>query len=180
MKVDLEKDSDMISEMLFRPVTCCFSGHRPSKLTWLDNESDVRYTALQNNLYTETVKLYESGIRRFICGMALGADLLFCKTVLALRDEREDVFFEAAIPFDGQAAGWADADRKLYYDIRSAADKETYVSREYHKGCMAKRNRYMVDRSSVLMLVYAGLPGGTEYTMKYAMKKGLEIIHVDF
>ena len=37
-------------------------------------------------------------------------------------------------------------------------------------------NRYMVDRSTLLIGVYNGAPkGGTAYTVKYAQKKGLEI-----
>ncbi len=40
-------------------------------------------------------------------------------------------------------------------------------------GCMQRRNRYMVDRSSLLIAVYDGIPqGGTLNTLSYAMGKG--------
>jgi uncharacterized phage-like protein YoqJ len=43
---------------------------------------------------------------------------------------------------------------------------------------MLKRNRYMVDHSSVLIAVFDGVLGGTMQTINYARKKGLEIIEI--
>ena len=40
------------------------------------------------------------------------------------------------------------------------------------------RNRYMVDASRVLVAVYNGTAGGTQNTMLYAMRQGLEIIEL--
>ena len=33
-----------------RPVTCCFTGHRPEKLPWGDDEADPRCRALKRKL----------------------------------------------------------------------------------------------------------------------------------
>lgn len=44
---------------------------------------------------------------------------------------------------------------------------------------MLRRNRYMVDRSSLLIAVYDGTPkGGTMNTLAYCRAKGLEIDHL--
>ena len=52
-------------------------------------------------------------------------------------------------------------------------DLETVVQHTYTPGCMNRRNRYMVDRSSLLIAVYGGIPqGGTLNTLSYAMGKG--------
>ena len=44
---------------------------------------------------------------------------------------------------------------------------------------MHRRDRYMVDRSSVILAVFDGTPGGTLYTLNYAMDKKLEILLLD-
>ena len=42
---------------------------------------------------------------------------------------------------------------------------------------MNRRNRYMVDRSSLLIAVYDGIPqGGTLNTLSYAMGQGVRTV----
>ena len=49
------------------------------------------------------------------------------------------------------------------------------VQHQYDRGCMMRRNRYMVNRSVRLIAVYDGTPkGGTFNTLAYAMRRGLE------
>lgn len=83
--------------MRARPISCCFSGHRPGKLPWGDDEGDRRCLALKERLWNEMEAAYEQGYRHFICGMAQGCDLYFCELALALRQLHGDVTVEAAI-----------------------------------------------------------------------------------
>ncbi|MBO4914308.1 MAG: DUF1273 family protein [Oscillospiraceae bacterium] len=161
-----------------RENTCCFTGYRPDKLPWGVNEEDERCLILKEKLADVAAALYESGVRRFICGMALGCDTYFCEAALALREEHDDVTVEAAIPCLGQAERWPKADRERYYRLSSRCDVETLIGREYTPDCMAKRNRYMIEQSSVLVAVYDGRWGGTMQTVNLARKQGLEIIEV--
>lgn len=162
-----------------REKTCCFTGHRPNKLPWRDDETDPRCLALKARLAAEVERAYEKGLRHFICGMAQGADFYFCEAVLALRDRQPDVTLEAAIPCEEQAARWKERDRNRYYGLMGRCDFETMVQRHYDRGCMLRRDRYMVDRSSLLIAVYGGMLGGTMYTLAYAMKRGLEVVTLD-
>jgi len=114
-----------------------------------------------------------------MCGMALGADCYFCEAVISLRDSRPDVTLEAVIPCEEQAAHWRERDRQRYFRLVAQCDQETLLQRHYDRGCMLRRNRYMVDRSERLIAVYDGLLGGTMYTISYAMKRGLQIITLD-
>ena len=41
---------------------------------------------------------------------------------------------------------------------------------------MLRRDRYMVDHSSLLIAAFDGTGGGTMYTLNYAMKQGLAIV----
>ena len=52
------------------------------------------------------------------------------------------------------------------------------VSNHYTPTCMMDRNRYMVDKSSILIACYDGKSGGTWNTIKYAMDRDLEIIRL--
>ena len=162
-----------------RDTTCCFTGYRPEKLPWGTREGDPRCLALKQRLTMAVEEAYGRGMRHFICGMARGADFYFCEVVLALRKARPDVSVEAAIPCEEQAAGWGEEDRERYFRLVEQCDYETMVQHRYDKGCMLRRNRYMVDRSSLLIAVFDGLLGGTMYTVSYAMKKGLEIVTLD-
>ena len=160
-----------------KKTSCCFTGHRAEKLPWT-SENDSRCLALKQKIWDSLLALYASGIRHFICGMATGCDIYFGEAVIALRSERPDVTLEAAIPFEGQSQHWADAVRKRYYRLAEECDKQTVLHRNYTPDCMMDRNRYMVDHSGTLLAVYNGSPGGTQATMLYALRQGLEIIEI--
>lgn len=160
-----------------RETTCCFSGHRPSRLPWGDRENDPRCLALKDKLDQALAEAYEAGYRHFLCGMAQGADLYFCEAVLALRQVHPDVTVEAAVPFQGQADRWPETDRQRRAILLDQCNFETVVQHHYSPGCMSRRNRYMVDRSSLLIAVYDGdSPGGTMNTLAYAARQDVTTV----
>ena len=159
--------------------TCCFSGYRPEKLPWGTDEEAQRCRALKEKLIMNAERMILSGIRHFICGMARGSDMYFCEAVLLLRENHPGVTIEAAIPYEKQSSGWREEDRERYSRLVKQCDHVSYISREYTRSCMLRRNRFMVDNSSVLIAVFDGKPGGTKYTLKYAGQRGLEIIKIE-
>lgn len=162
-----------------RETTCCFTGHRPSKLPWGEDETDPRCLALKDAIRRELEKAYDRGYRHFICGMARGCDLYFCEAAHTLRDNRPGVTVEAAIPCETQADSWPQPDRERYERLVGLCDFETVVQREYDRGCMLRRNRYMVDRSGLLIAALDGGKGGALYTASYALKHGVEVVVID-
>lgn len=162
-----------------RETTCCFSGHRPSKLPWGDDETDSRCLRLKEAIARAVERAYDRGYRHFVCGMAQGADFYFCEAVQKLRDERPDVTVEAAIPCEEQAARWLERDRDRYFRLVGLCDFETMVQHHYDRNCMLRRNRYMVDRSSLLIAAFDGTMGGTMYTITYAMKREVEVVTIE-
>ena len=164
--------------LINRDNTCCFSGYRPEKLPWEENEDDPRCGALIDKLAVITERIHQTGIRHFITGMARGCDTFFCEAVLNLR-EKAAVTVEAAIPYERQAARWREEERERYRRLLERCDHLTYVGREYTRSCNLRRNRYMVDNSSVMIAVYDGKPGGTKYTLEYASRRNLEIIIIE-
>lgn len=160
-------------------MTCCFTGYRPSKLPWGYSETGARYLQLKERLDDVVNAVYMSGIRHFICGMAQGADTMFCEAILRLRDWRSGVTIEAAIPCEGQSVNWPVHAKNRYFRLVSECDRETILQKKYTPDCMVRRNQYMVDQSSLLIAVYDGIQrGGTMQTVLYAKRAGLEVIQL--
>lgn len=164
---------------MIREQTCCFTGHRPDKLPWGVTEQDDRCIHLKEQISQEVRQAYDDGFRHFICGMAQGADFYFCEAVMKLRDERPGVTIEAAIPYENQANRWPETDQIRYQCLVGHCDYETVVQRFYDRGCMHRRNRYMVDRSSRLIAAFDGSRGGTMYTVTYAMRHDVDVVILD-
>ena len=165
--------------MVDREHCCCFTGHRPQKLPWGMNEEDPRCLALKEELDARLTAIYELGYRHFVCGMAIGCDMYFAEAVLALRDRWPDVRLEAAIPFGDQPGRWNEEQRRRYNRVIDAADQLTVLQVHYTSDCMQRRNRYMVDRSSLLLACYDGRPGGTMQTILYAERSGVRVMIIE-
>ena len=158
--------------------SCCFTGHRPAKLPWKYDERDPRCIEFKDRLSSFIGAVYDSGISHFICGMALGCDFYCAEAVIALKEQHDDVTLEAAIPYIGQADNWGDYNKRRYERILDCCDKKTVIQESYSPSCMMKRNRYMVDHSSVLIACYDGKPGGTWNTIHYALEQDVELIQL--
>jgi len=165
--------------MIAKEQTCCFTGHRPVKLPWGSRESDPRCLALKEQIAATLDGIYESGYRRFICGMAIGCDMYFAEAVLALRLRHPDLVLEAAVPCDSQADRWNRPQREQYAALLGQCDLVTYVSHLYSPGCMMKRNQYMIDSSSLLLACFNGRSSGTMSTILYAERQGVRTIILD-
>ena len=161
-----------------RSITCCFTGHRAAKLPWGFHETDPRCITLKQQIYDTVEAVYDSGVSHFICGMANGCDMYFGEAVLRLKQTYPDVILEAAIPYSGQAEYWKEPEKSRWQRLYDNSDYITVVSQEYTRECMNKRNRYMVDRSSVLIAAYNGSKGGTQNTMLYAIRSKCEVIQI--
>ena len=159
-----------------RRMTCCFTGHRPEKLPWRENESDPACVCLKRQIAQRLEEFYARGYRHFLSGMARGTDLYFAEAVLALRERRPGVVLEAAVPCPTQTRGWPERERARHEGILDRCDLVSVVQQHYDRGCMLRRNRYMVVRSSLLLAAYDGRAGGTRYTIGYAMDRGLEVV----
>jgi len=159
--------------------TCCFTGHRPEKLPWGENEGDPGCVALKARLRDVVEEAYHAGMRHFICGMARGCDFYFAETVLQLRNKYPDITLEAAIPCASQSHGWKRVERERWQAILAACDLETLVQERYDPGCMLRRNRYMVDHSVLVIAVYDGSDGGTRRTLEYALRKKVPFVDIN-
>lgn len=153
-----------------RSHTCCFTGHRqlpPGKQAEIAGQLERVITGL-----------YQRGILYYGAGGALGFDCLAAQTVLRLRESCPGMKLILVLPCLTQTKGWPAADVAEYERIKGLANKVVYTGQAYTMGCMHKRNRHLVDYSSVCVCYLNRESGGTAYTVRYAKEQGLEVINL--
>ena len=148
-----------------------FTGHRsvPYAQTGI-----VKYR-LQNAVR----RFYNNGFRIFYCGMAVGFDLLAAEVVLSLKEELKDIKLVAAVPFKNQYCKFLREDKRRYFDVLQKVDEVITLSEEYYKGCLLRRNDFMLENSSGLIAFYNGeQKGGTYYTCKRAEERRMPVLNL--
>jgi len=150
--------------------TVCFTGHRVIP--------QDRYEALKIQLTDLLEDLISQGYCYFGCGGALGFDTLAALTVLSLQEKHPQVKLILVLPCYDQFKGWLEKDVKVFNDILKKANKVVYVEKNYTPECMFKRNRHLVDNSSLCISYLTKNTGGTAYTVKYAKENGVEVINL--
>ena len=146
---------------------CCFTGHR-----YLPAD---RLGEIKKRLEAESEACIRQGVILFETGGALGFDTMAAHTVLRLR-EGYAVRLRLVLPCPEQAKLWKKEDILVWRQIRQRADETVTVSPHYFSGCMHRRNRYMVDHSSLLLAVHDGSTGGTRYTIEYALRRRKDVL----
>lgn len=150
--------------------TCCFTGHRELPAQEL------------NDIIVELEKtitiLIDRGIRYFGAGGAWGFDALAAKAVLKLRQQHPHIRLILVLPCHDQTKKWPAREAAEYERIMAQADKVVYTAEHYYEGCMHKRNRHLVDNSSICVCYLTKDGGGTDYTVSYARLQGLEVINL--
>ena len=150
--------------------TCCFTGHRRIQLDQLES--------VTQRLRDAVIASIKDGYLYFGAGGALGFDTLAAQTVLDLKKDYPQIKLILVLPCRTQSRGWKQEDIEEYNRIMKAADKVVYTSQDYNNGCMHKRNRHLVDNSSLCICYLTERTGGTAYTVDYARKVGCRVINL--
>ena len=154
--------------------TVCFTGHRT--LNGKDNE-------LIQKVFALIQKAVMKGYTHFICGGAVGFDMICAKQVILYKSMFNDgiipmrpVTLEIAVPCCDQDKKYSNAQKKRYAYILKKADKVSMRPLPYHRYCMKWRNQYMVGESALVIAYYVdGRTGGTKQTLEMAEQAGREI-----
>ena len=150
---------------------CCFTGHRPNKLDYSENEiKPLLKTAIDNAI--------SDGYVTFITGMAEGVDIWAAEIVLEKKKENKDLRLICAVPHPGFEKRRSQYETGRYKNIIKNADYVTTISDNYYRACYQKRNIWMVDRSSLVITVFNGTASGTKNTVDYARKIGVRVVNV--
>ena len=105
---------------------CCFSGHRPEKLSepkeevkqWLSDQID---------------QAIADGYKTFISGTAMGVDIWAGQIVLQKKAQYPDLHLIAATPWPGFSNRWSIEWQQQYSDLIRDADLVVPVCNHYHK-----------------------------------------------
>lgn len=145
--------------------SCAFTGHRKLNDDFSDVllEKKIRYV------------IDELGVKYFYCGMAKGFDLIACRIVEKIKKEK-DVKIIACIPCPEQEKFFNEKDKELYKKMIKNCDEIKIINEHYFKGCMLLRNKYMVDRSDIIISYIRENSGGTRWTVEYALRNKKQLI----
>lgn len=161
-----------MSELELRKHRCCFTGHRPEKLAM----TETQVCCLLDEAIRQAVT---DGFTTFITGMAKGVDLWAAEIVLRLRKSDSRIKLVCALPHEGFGQHWKGGWTEKFNRVLREADLIRLVQKEFSYSSYQRRNEWMVDRSSRIIAVYNGAPGGTKNTLDYAAKAGVPCVILD-
>ncbi len=149
---------------------CCFTGHRNIRKE--DAESVMARTR------EAVLRLIEKGVRSFYVGGATGYDMLAAELLIGLRDgEGQDIRVISALPYPEWREKWGPEEIRRQDIIMEKSDEVFYVCPEGGKGVFLTRDRRMVEESGYCIAYCTRRSGGTAYTVRYALKRGLEVVN---
>ena len=152
-----------------RSYTCCFAGHR-------DVGNDSEYIEMKLTEILES--LINRGVIYFGTGGARGFDTIAALTVLKMKRYYPQIKLILVLPCKNQTKGWNKSDIIKYDYVISAADKVRILSENYNDGCMLQRNLHLIKHSSICVCYKRKDVGGTAYTVRQALKYGLEVVEI--
>ncbi|MBQ7856576.1 MAG: DUF1273 family protein [Alistipes sp.] len=143
-----------------------FTGHRS-----YNGEHNV-------SLRRTIIELYNEGYDTFLCGMAIGFDMIAAEVLLDLRKMLPHLRLICVIPFEGQQESFSPDKRERFNAIVAQADSVITLQPKYSVGAYHGRNDYLVSNASVVVAYFTGESGGTAYTVKRAVKMGRRLINL--
>lgn len=168
-----------VDSLSFDVPVCSFTGHRPGKLPFSD-ENEESALRMRRDIGLSITDAYNAGYNTFISGMALGVDTWAAIEVLKLKHFHPEIRLFAAIPYCGQEKGWTSPEKKRYFDLLRLCEKVFVICDAPSRQAFVIRDSFMVSHSSRLIAVYDGSSsGGTAITVKMAQKKNIDIEYID-
>lgn len=161
-----------MNETELRKHRCCFTGHRPEKLT-------IPEQRMAELLETEIKRAIERQFTTFISGMAKGCDLVAAEIVLRLRKQDDRLKLICALPHPGFGLHWDGGWTERFQRVLAQADLERTVCPGFSYASYQVRNEWMCRHSGLVIAVFNGERGGTKNTLDYAQKIGVPCIIIN-
>ena len=161
--------------------TVAFTGHRPEKLPWGYDEGSSEALLYKFRLREALEYLIGKGYVNFLSGGARGFDAIAAEVVISLREIYPWIKLVMVLPCANQAERWSSKDRQRWERLCLQSDHVETLAQMFDKGCMFRRNRYLVDHSDLVLAAYDGCSGGgTAMTLDYAHKTGKKVCRLPF
>ncbi len=159
--------------------TACFTGHRPEKIPFCDNELKMRM--LKSMLIERIYRAVDDGYLTFITGMARGVDIWGGKVIYTMKHSHPELGLKliGISPYKNELDNLHGVDIYDYGTVRQCCDEMYYLSEDYFQACYHLRNRLMVDHSNRVIGVVSDYKSGTGNTIREAKRQGLELDVID-
>ena len=155
---------------MMKETACCFTGHRRLPADQIE--------IITKRLEEAVESLIAKGVTGFLCGGALGFDMLAATVVLSAKERGKHVRLILALPCKDQDAFWNEQQKAQYRSLLEKVDEVVYVSEAYYDGCMKKRNLYMIDHCAYCVCALSHPRSGTGQTVRMARDNGVQVINV--
>ena len=152
--------------------TACFTGHRQV------------YASHRNKLTKRLNKILEHLIKTqkidsFLCGGAIGFDILAGFAVLNLKEKWPHIKLIMVLPCPEQDSVWSEKYKIAYRKLLASADEIIYVSEHFYNGCMEARNIRLVEEGELCIAYLINTRrSGTSQTVRFAKEKGIPVINL--
>lgn len=177
LKEAIQNIDKILKEM--QSYIACFTGYRPNKCAWGYNEQDYRCVNMRERTKIKIEESIKQGYHTFLCGMALGFDMICAELVLELKKQYPHIKLIGALPCKNQDALWSAEQKSRYRKLLKQLDGIRCIYDKYEDGCMIERNEYMVNNSSLVIALFDGKSGGTAKTVKYAKDAGKKVVIIE-
>lgn len=155
-----------------RQRTACFTGHRQMEEPTVEVERKVSKVVED---------LVQRGYLYFGAGGARGFDALASEVILKLKKQYPKIHLILVLPFDSQyrhERNWEQAEIAQYHRLKTQASKVVVLAPEYSSGVYYRRNKHLVDNSSICIAYMTRENSGTSYTVNYARAKKLQVVNI--
>lgn len=175
-------------------ISIALTGHRPNKLGGYNMEQPS-YQKLQQHLQQIIVKQFDVfDIVVGHSGLALGADTVWTKAILAVKEQHpERVVFHAEIPCMEQSQPWfKQSDIDFWQHSVTSADLATVYGSlaeipnvkdpkriKLASQLLKERNVGMMSHADWVLAIHDGTPGGTSHAVKYCNDKSIPVHTID-
>ena len=121
------------------------------------------------------------GYVNFMSGAARGFDTIAAEIVISLREVYPWIRLIVVLPCADQAVHWSPEEHVRWENIVHNSDHVETMARTFDRGCMFRRNRYLVDNADMLLAAYDGVSsGGTAMTLDNARKCSVKVRRLGF
>ena len=139
---------------------CAFTGHRSLPEAFIKDIEDKLVRGIE-----------------YAYSLGISFDTCAARAVIKLR-ERLPIRLCLVLPCRDQDARWSAYDRGEYRRILSLSDSAEYISDRYYSGCMAERNRRLIEYSDMLIAYVTRRSGGSFQTAGFASDKGIPVYNI--
>ena len=122
-----------------------------NEITQSQNEHEPPYPQIKEKLRRKIWELYGKGYTDFYLNCEYGVPLWAAEIICEMK-EHDNIGLHIVTPYENQSLKWTEENRDRYYNIHRLSDDVHMISTHYYDGCYDDADKYMSDRSDLLLV----------------------------